>query len=69
MERYLVTIENGQQFTIREDLLWEFVKGGLIDHKLYSSVSIQRIDSAESEPNFKESFHVVEAAFFRVFNI
>ena len=73
MNKYVVTFEN-HSVILEEDGLLEFVKTAVIRNKDISSFSVQRLD-----PNFqisvphlsKESarIQVIEAAFFRVFNL
>lgn len=73
MSKYLVTFED-HSVVLREDELLEFVKTAVIRNKDISSFSVQRVDSipSQSAPHLsRESarIQVVEAAFFRIFNI
>lgn len=73
MEKYLVYDQNNK-LILTEDELLKFVKVAVIQNKDISSFSVQRISSIpqQSAPHLsKESarIQVVEAAFFRVFNL
>lgn len=73
MNKYIVNFE-GHTMTLEGDELLEFVKTAVIRNKDISSFSVQRVSSIpqQSAPHLsKESarIQVVEAAFFRVFNL
>lgn len=70
MEKYLVSDQNNK-LILTEDELLKFVKVAVIQNKDISSFSVQRIDSTPAPHLSKESarIQVVEAAFFRVFNL
>lgn len=73
MEKYLVYDQNNK-LILTEDELLKFVKVAVIQNKDISSFSVQRVSSIpqQSAPHLsKESarIQVVEAAFFRVFNL
>lgn len=73
MEKYLVYDQNNK-LILTEDELMKFVKVAVIQNKDISSFSVQRVSSTsqQSAPHLsKESarIQVVEAAFFRIFNL
>lgn len=73
MEKYLVYDQNNK-LILTEDELLKFVKVAVIQNKDISSFSVQRVSSIpqQSAPHLsKESarIQVVEAAFFRIFNL
>lgn len=73
MEKYLVYDQNNK-LILTEDELLKFIKVAVIQNKDISSFSVQRVSSIpqQSAPHLsKESarIQVVEAAFFRVFNL
>lgn len=73
MEKYLVYDQNNK-LILTEDELLKFVKVAVIQNKDISSFSVQRVSSVpqQSAPHLsKESarIQVIEAAFFRVFNL
>lgn len=71
MEKYLVYDQNNK-LILTEDELLKFVKVAVIQNKDISSFSVQRVSSIpqQSAPHLsKERIQVIEAAFFRVFNL
>lgn len=70
MNKYIVNFE-GRTMTLEGDELLEFVKTAVIRNKDISSFSVQRVSSIPTPHLSKESarIQVVEAAFFRVFNL
>lgn len=70
MEKYLVYDQNNK-LILTEDELLKFVKVAVIQNKDISSFSVQRVSSIPASHLSKESarIRVVEAAFFRVFNL
>lgn len=70
MEKYLVYDQNNK-LILTEDELLKFIKVAVIQNKDISSFSVQRVSSIPTPHLSKESarIQVVEAAFFRVFNL
>ncbi len=62
MNKYIVNFK-GHTMTLGEDELIEFVKTAVVHNKNISSFSVQRVDSEPAR------VQVIEAAFFRVFNL
>lgn len=68
MNKYIVNFE-GHTRTLEGDELLEFVKTAVIRNKDISSFSVQRASSASHIPKESARIQVIEAAFFRVFNL
>lgn len=74
MDKYLVTDGGHNQLILNGEELMNFVRVAVVHNKDISSFNVQRIDSTscQSAPHLsRESarIQVVEAAFFRAFNL